>query len=286
MIVTFAALVLAALPLQSQDTNLVSVQRGDRLEAENHTGDITVRTWTRSAVMLRVRTGARYVELERSPGEVMVSLNWEHGGPSRVDYELTVPTWMPLELSGINTTISVSGTQASVSAETVSGHITVEGGTGAVSAESVEGRVTITGARGRIAAESVNESIVIRNSSGEISAETVNGGITITGVDSRDLSAETINGVISFNGPIRDGGNYSISTHNGDVTLGVQEGANASVSVSTFQGEVSADFPIQVHGSREKDFSFTLGSGSASINIETFQGQIRLVRPTAIRTNR
>jgi hypothetical protein len=39
-----------------------------------------------------------------------------------------------------------------------------------------------------------------------------------------------------------------------------------------------------VHGSREKDFSFKLGSGSASLNIETFQGEISLVRPANIRT--
>ena len=281
LLVTFTALVLAA--TQSQDT-LVSVQRGDRLEAENHTGDITVRTWTRNAVMLRVRTGGQNVSLQRDEGEVTVELDWEHGGPSRVDYELTVPVWMPVELSGINTNITVTGTQAAISAETVSGSVTIEGGSGTVSAESVEGRVSVTGARGRIDLESVNESVIIRNSSGTISAGTVNGGIQLTGVDSRDLSAETINGEITFTGPIQNGGSYSLSTHNGDVVIGIQDGASAAVSVSTFQGEVSADFPIQVHGSREKDFSFTLGSGSASINIETFQGEIRLVRPSNIRS--
>ena len=281
LLVTFTALAFAAAP--AQDT-VVSVQRGDRLEAENHTGDITVRTWTRNAVMLRARTGGRSVSLQRDEGEVLVELNWEHGSPGRVDYELTVPAWMPLELSGINTSITVLGTQAAISAETVSGSITIEGGSGSISAESVEGRVTVTGARGRIAVESVNESVSVRNSSGTISAESVNGGITLTGIDSRDLAAETINGAVTFTGPIRDGGSYAISTHNGDVTIGIQDGANASVSVSTFQGEVSADFPIQVHGSREKDFSFKLGSGSASLDIETFQGEIRLVRPANIRS--
>ena len=243
LLVTFTALALVA--VQSQDT-LVTVQRGDRLEAENHTGDITVRTWSRNAVMLRARTGARSVSLQRDEGSVTVELDWEHGEPGRVDYEVTIPVWMPVELSGINTNITVVGSQAAISAETVSGNVTIEGGSGTISAESVEGRVSVTGGRGRMDLESVNESIIVRNSSGTVSAGTVNGGISLTGVDSRDLSAETINGAITFTGPIRDGGNYSISTHNGDVTIGVQDGTNASVSVSTFQGEIRLVRPANI----------------------------------------
>lgn len=280
LIATFTALALVAAP--AQDT-VVSVQRGDRLEAENHTGNITVHTWTRSAVMLRIREGGRSVALERQAGEVRVEIDWEHGSAGNVDYELTVPAWMPLELSGIDTDISVRGTQAAVSAETVSGSIVLEGGSSTVQLQSVEGRVTVTGARARMSLESVNDDIVVRSSIGDVSAESVNGAVTLIDVDSRNVSAETVNGDITFGGPIQNGGSYNFSTHNGNVLLGVQEGAGATISVSTFQGELSADFPLTFRGSREKDFSFTLGNGGASVNIESFQGNIRLVRPGAVR---
>jgi hypothetical protein len=66
------------------------------------------------------------------------------------------------------------------------------------------------------------------------------------------------------------------------VTVGIQEGADAVVSVTTFQGSFAADFPISFRGSREGKFSFTLGQGGARIEIESFQGPIRLVRPGTI----
>ena len=278
LLATVAALAILA---QSGDTTLTA-QRGDRLEAENHNGNITVRTWARSAVMLRVNGSRRAVTLDRSGGTISAELEWEHGDPGNVSYELTVPAWMPVELSGVNSDLSVSGVRAPVSAETVSGNIVVEGGSGNVNLSSVEGSVTLTGADGRIAVESVNDDVVVRSSRGEILAESVN-GVVIIEADSRRVSAETVNGDITFTGPIHDGGSYSFATHNGSVVLGVQEGANAAVSVSTFQGELLADFPVTIRGSRERGFSFTIGSGSARVEIESFQGTIRLVRPGAVR---
>ena len=75
-------------------------------------------------------------------------------------------------------------------------------------------------------------------------AETVNGEIKLDGVDAATVDANTVNGDISYAGPIRDGGRYSFSTHNGDITLTVAEGTNASVAVSTYNGEFESEFPV------------------------------------------
>jgi DUF4097 and DUF4098 domain-containing protein YvlB len=279
LIATFAALALLA---PTGDTT-VSVRRGDRLEADNHTGNITVRTWSQSAVMLRVRGRQGGVSIDRSGSTVSVELNWEDGHSGKLDYELTVPAWMPLELNGIDSDIAITGSRASISAETVSGSITLEGGSGNIHLESVEGPITVTGAQGRMELESVNAGITVRSSTGDVYAESVNGAVLID-ADARRVQAETVNGDITFGGPIRDGGSYSLTTHNGNVMLGVQEGANALVSISTYQGELQAAFPVSVRGTREGSFSFTIGGGSASIEIESFQGTIRLVRPGAVRS--
>src|SRR6185295_4792884 len=127
---------------------------------------------------------------------------------------------------------------------------------------------------------SVNEDLEVRNSSGEIVAQTVNGEITLRINDAASVDASTVNGDISYAGPIRNGGRYAFSTHNGDVTLTVAEGTNASVAVSTFSGEFESEFPVPLQGTRAgKGFNFTLGSGSAQVTLESFQGTIQLVRP-------
>lgn len=279
LLATLTALALVA--PQGADTT-VAVQRGDRLEVENHMGSIAVRTWNRNEVMVRGR-GGRY-SVDRSRGEVTVETDWEGGPSGELRLEITAPAWMALDLSGVNTSISIVGAGAAVNAENVTGDITLEGGDGNIQLETVEGRIMVSGTRGRIAASAVNQNITIRNASGPLSVESVNGTIELLRVESADVSAETVNGSITLSGPLREEGRYQLSTHNGNVTVGVQEGAGVTVSVSTFQGELSADFPVSVRGSRDGDFSFTLGNGRSRLDIETFQGQIRLVRPGTIRS--
>ncbi|HEU4830176.1 MAG TPA: DUF4097 family beta strand repeat-containing protein [Gemmatimonadales bacterium] len=279
LLATFTALALAA--SQGADTT-IAVERGDRLEVETHRGSITVRAWNRNSVQVRGSGGRFTVDYDR--GRVDVEADWEHGDQGNLRFEVSAPAWMVLELSGVNTDITVVGIEAAISAENVSGTISVEGGDGIVELETVEGRVDVSGARGQIYITSVNEAVTVRNVSGTVHAETVNGAITLTGIESSDVEAETVNGAITFAGPIRDSGRYGFATHNGGVTVTVQEGANVAVSVSTFQSEFGADFPISFRGSREGDFSFTIGSGSARLDIESFQGPIRLVRPGAVRS--
>jgi DUF4097 and DUF4098 domain-containing protein YvlB len=171
--------------------------------------------------------------------------------------------------------------------ETVQGEIVVEGGEGLVSLQSVEGRVALRGAKGRIEVHSVNEDLLIAASSGDVTAETVNGEIVLERVDATGLAASTVNGDIEYDGPLRNGGRYALSSHNGDLTLTVAEGTNAAVSVSTFNGEFESEFPVTLTEARKgKRFSFTLGSGSAQVSLESFQGSIRLVRPGSPRDDR
>jgi DUF4097 and DUF4098 domain-containing protein YvlB len=257
------------------------VERGQRLEVNAFAGDIAVTTWNRNAVRVEGEsTGRTRLEITRSGSTLDVRSEGRRGPAGMVDLKLTVPAWLPLDLSGVHTDVTVTGIKAPVTVETVQGAITVQGGEGLVSLQSVEGQVSLHGAKGRIEVHSVNEDIEIGTSSGDITAETVNGEITLTQVDASGLAASTVNGDIDYDGPIRSGGRYDLSSHNGDLTLTVAEGTSAAVSVSTFNGEFASEFPVTLTEARKgKRFSFTLGSGSAQVSLESFQGTIQLVRP-------
>ena len=193
---------------------------------------------------------------------------------------------MGLDLSGVYTDITVEGARGPVTVETVQGEVEVTGGEGLVSLSSVQGSVVLRGAKGRIEVHSVNEDVRVSDASGEIRAETVNGEVRLEKVDATTLDASTINGDVAYDGPIHNGGRYSLSSHNGDITLTVPPGANAAVSVSTFSGDFESEFPVTLtQGRKGKRFNFTLGNGSAEVTLESFQGTISLVRPgsTAIR---
>ena len=171
---------------------------------------------------------------------------------------------MALDISGVYTDITIAGARGPITAETVQGDVSAEGGEGLVSVKSVQGGVSVTGAKGRIEANSVNADVEVRRSAGEISTETVNGGIDLVGTDATTLTATSVNGDLNYDGPLHSGGRYALSTHNGDITVTVAEGASAAVSVSTFNGEFESDFPVTLTETRKgKRFNFTIGSGSA-----------------------
>jgi DUF4097 and DUF4098 domain-containing protein YvlB len=265
---------------QQTDTS-VAVARGQRLEVNAYGGDIRVSAWDRNTVRIEANGSDRdRVQINSSATTVSVRTQGRHGPPSEIDLKITAPAWMALNLAGVHTNVTVQGCQAPVSVETVEGEVKVSGGNGLVSLRSVQGSVALQGAKGRISVNSVNEDVQVTKSSGDIMAETVNGEITLDVVDAATVDANTVNGDISYNGPVRNGGRYSFSTHNGDVTLTVAEGTNASVAVSTFNGEFESEFPVPLSGTRKgKGFNFTLGNGSAQVTLESFQGTIQLIRP-------
>lgn len=270
-----------ALTLAQQLDTTVAVGRGQRLDVNAYGGELTVRTWNRNAVRVETSaSGQDRVEVSSSATAVSVRTHGRQGPPSEIELRISVPVWMALTLSGVNTSMKLDGVRAPISAETVEGDVDVSGGEGLISLRSVQGSVTLRGARGRISVNSVNEDVEVANSAGDVIAQTVNGEIALRSVDAASVDASTVNGDIWYSGPIRAGGRYAFSTHNGDIGLTVAEGTSASVAVSTFSGEFESEFPVPLRGTRKgKGFSFTLGAGSAQVTLESFQGTIQLVRP-------
>ncbi len=278
----FVTLAFALLSVASQQTDsTVPVERGQRLEVNAFAGEISVSTWARNAVRVEADPSARTrIEINRTATVVEVRTEGRRGTPEMIDLKVTVPDWMPLDLSGVYTDISVQGTRGPINAETVQGDISVSGGSELVSLQSVEGNVSLQGAKGRIEVHSVNQDVEVSGSSGEIIAETVNGSVNLQRVDATSVSATTVNGDVEYDGPVKNGGRYSLSSHNGDLTLAVAPGTNASVSVSTFNGEFESAFPVTLTETKKgRRFNFTIGTGSAQVTLESFQGTIQLVRP-------
>ncbi len=277
-LVTGAALVAA--PLQQTDT-VVSVRSGARLDVENFRGEVFVQTWDRNEVRIVADHSSRaYVEISGSGSRVRLRGKSRRGALPTMDYELTVPRDMEIDASGTFTDIVVEGTSADVRAHTVHGDVVVRGGANLVRVASVQGNIRVDGARGRVEAESTNGNIEIDDVSGAVLAEAVNGQILLTAIRSRSVEAVTTNGDVHYDGFIENDGQYRFINHNGNIVLAVPDGVNATVSVSTFNGEFEPAFPITLTETRSggRRFSFTLGDGSARIELESFGGKISMRR--------
>ena len=265
----------------------VDVTKGTRLVLSNQAGEVVVRSWDQDRVRIQASHGARE-SISAEITDSTLRIRTQRGSGSRgpgglVDYQITVPRWMPVNLTGTYLDATIEGTQAEVTVETVHGNAKVTGGNGNVALKSIEGVITVDKANGRVQATTVNEGIRITNSQGEIMAETTNGDIFIDNAQTSNLEAYTVNGEVTFNGTIRDNGAYKLGTHNGDIRVGLGAANNATIFVRTFQGDFAADFPVQLPEgqnarSGSKRFNFTLGSGSARIELQSFGGDIVLAR--------
>ena len=277
-LLTLLAAVSLAAASPSTDTTF-SVGAGTRLSLENYTGSVAIGAWSRDAVRVRAQHHhSTTVVIERSPGRLELSASGHWGVPGVVDWDVTIPAWMAATVEGVGTDVRIQGVQGELKIDTVKGDVTVTG-CAAAEASSVEGEVAVADCRGRISAQSVNEVVRIRGCKGEVSGESVNGDVIVQCPESHDVEATSVNGDVVMSGPFVDGGSYSLSAHNGDIVVGVPEKASLSVSVSTYGGGLSSDFPLTFSEKKKgREYRFTLGTGSASLELDSFQGEVKLLR--------
>jgi DUF4097 and DUF4098 domain-containing protein YvlB len=266
----------------------VDVLKGTRLVLSNNAGEVVVRSWDREQVRIQATHNERVtIDVASADSTLRVRARAARGPAGLIDYQLTVPRWMAVNLSGTYLESTIEGTTAEVTVESVHGNIRVVGGSGNINLRSVQGVITVDKAAGNVRATTINEGIRLTDVSGDVYAETTNGDIEIQNAQTSSLEISTVNGDVTFNGTMRDAGSYRLTTHGGDVRVGLGGVNNATVFIRTFQGNFSADFPIQLpegQSAREgsKRFNFTLGSGSARIELQTFNGDITLARKAIV----
>jgi hypothetical protein len=300
MLLHIAAGALVALAsFQDTDTTF-SVNPRMRLDVSNYAGEIVVHTWARNEVRIQADHSSRdEIRIDRTSSEILVrTASWARlaedfeievgedrvgisfGGlrsPSVVDYEITVPETMALELGGPYTDVIVDGVRGEVTIKVAEGDVQLVGGRGRVAVSVVEGDIVVEEAQGDLKLFALDGEITVDRASGRIVAETTDGEIRLDAVDAENVEAISVEGDIWFAGPVRSGGLYTLTTHDGDVTVLIPPSASARVTVATWDGEFSTEFPAtipdRISGRR---ITFTLGSGDARIEIESFDGDIEL----------
>ena len=289
MSLVLTVVALAALPLQAaaqapQTDTTFAVTQGTRLRMNNQGGDIIVRAWDRSQVRVQANHSRRTTVVITQAGAVVeVSGRSSRGPGNMVDYQITVPSWMALELGGMYAYIDVEGVRGAVVAETLEGDITIKAPAEQVKASTTNGKISVEGARGRVEVHSTSESIRIVDVQGDLFVEGLSGSILLGGIRARTVEAETLSGNLIYEGSIVDGGRYSFLTHSGNISLSVAEATNATISTAIGSGRVSATFPLPTSerpGRRRQ--TFRLGSGSAAVEAETFSGNVQMFRPTEL----
>jgi DUF4097 and DUF4098 domain-containing protein YvlB len=278
-----AELVFAMTAVATTDQT-VNVAKGTKLAINNFAGDVIIKTWDKDAVRVQANHSDREtVDIKQAEQTLSIRSRSTRGGPSRsLDYNISVPSWMAVGVSGTYADVVAEGLGADVTVETTHGDITVRGGSGFVSLKTVKGEFVVEKAKGRVEVLAINEGIRLADISGDLSAESTNGSIILDRIDSANVDLYTVNGNISYDGTIKDKGLYRLTTHNGLIAMPIAERANVTLSARTYNGGIRSTFALPGDSPSEllgKRLSLTLGNGSAHVELESFGGTIALRRP-------
>jgi len=275
----FAAAFGALIAVQQQTDTLIAVQPDVRVGIKNVAGDITVRAWDQNQVRVVAEHGSDdVIEIDADGNELSIQAA-SAMGVGIIDIELTVPAGASIEIQAPFADVSIAGTRGSVSVQAVKGDISLEGGDGVIELQAVDGDVSVSGASGNVEAQSVDGDVTVTDVSGDVRVQTVDGDIILLRIASTNVGAATVDGDVQWDGDIEDGGSYSFVTHDGDLNVAVQQGANAQVFVESYDADFLTDFSLTVPaGENEKRFSLELGTGSARVELESFDGTINLRR--------
>ncbi|HET7584771.1 MAG TPA: DUF4097 family beta strand repeat-containing protein [Gemmatimonadaceae bacterium] len=261
----------------------VTVQRGGRVSLGIVSGRIIVTAGSGSSVRIHatLEDGGRFrFRATDSGAELGVEADDHELGDAHV--EVSVPAGVLIAANTVSGDISVRDTRGVVEAHTVSGDVAVTGAAERVSAESVSGDVEVRGVTASVRAQSVSGNVQAENVSGDVQGETVSGDIILHDVRSRSARASTTSGDVEYDGTIGGDGRYEFQSHSGDVRISLPSGADATVTVETFSGELDSDVPITLQPGQvmtpSRRLSFKVGNGSGQLSVRSFSGDITIRR--------
>lgn len=279
------ALLIAAGPLPAQTTihaGRATAPGGVSLRILNLEGSIRVSAWDQDSIAV---TGTAETDPSRSGFYLAgtttgagfklgmdVAADGRPVGAARI--EVRVPRESRVWVKSNGASIEVDGVRGGLDLYSVSGPIRVSGRTEQLSVESMDGDVELTAAAGWLRVKTADGRVLLSGSADDAAVSTVSGAIVIEGGRYARARFESVTGGIEFRGSIPRGGSYAFETHSGPVTLRLAPDPDATVSVTSFGGEVRSEFgPAPEPGRAAR-----LGNGEATVSIRTFKGAVSLRR--------
>lgn len=260
------------------DTTL-AVRAGARFELQNLSGAVRIRATRRQEIRIHVEYDRARIEIDASSSLVSVrTVPRRNGGDA--DYTVEVPANTPLTVNGISSDVDVQGVCGEAELQSLSGDVRLTCAQGNVSATSVSGDVVVADARGRLEVGSTSGDVTVQGARADVSAHSVSGDVVLARVEGQDIGAESVSGEISFAGPVLEGGRYRFQSHSGDVVIRPDGALNATISVSTFSGDLESDYTVTLSQGRRRarEFEFIVGNGGARVTLASFSGTIYLRR--------
>jgi DUF4097 and DUF4098 domain-containing protein YvlB len=291
----------------------VKIGRDGRFSLNNISGEIVVSAGSGDEVSIEAVKRTRGDKSELANVQIMVDdragrveVRTEHEQNRRdrngrsdhvsVDYTVTVPASVSVDLHSVSGSVKVSGVHGSLRAEAVSGDVTVVDAPRLEAAKTVSGDVSLTGvtADGDLSAGSVSGNVRAKGLKARgLDLGSVSGDINVSDVTCERLGVKSVSGNVEYAGGISRGGRYEINTHSGTVRLVLANPGGFELNGNSFSGSIRSELPLTIGGDssgrtdsrrggrdsvNSHSMRATFGDGSATLVVRTFSGDIIIAK--------
>lgn len=264
------------------------ITAGKTLRIENASGDVKVFGGAASAILIANATirgkdsedakekASTYTPvIEESDHSVVIRQPDVSG--MNVDIEVRIPTGVQVDVRCESGDISVDATQSGVRIDGKSGDIRLTGLDGSIDVDTSSGDVWISDSKSTsLSLEGKSGDVKIEKVKGNISIRTSAGDVHLTEVAGRTISIEAVSGDVHLdvNEPVE--GSINIRTVNGNTRVGIPDGSDCRVALSTLRGAVHTELFLKDEARLEQRITGILGEGTGAVDISAVNGDVML----------
>jgi DUF4097 and DUF4098 domain-containing protein YvlB len=246
------------------------VGRRASVSVVNQYGPISVKPGPGKRVVVTAISYSGKVEIDQSKRGNRISvlshlLEGADADSGRVDYEVVVPA------------------DASVTLHSTTGPLHVEKLHGDVILESSAAMVDVRDmSAGRVHIKTLNGPVTLTNiSDGSVEITSVSGDVVLNAVNGTSVHVNSSTGKIHYDGDFGEAGQYSLTSHSGDIEAVAPSYASIDVVARSVQGKVENDFPLEPEHTSfvtraGSAFAGTMGKAASSVKLLSFSGKIHL----------
>ena len=271
-IVVVMILVLAALAAAQTTRKEIHFKVGRRasISIVNQYGPISVKSGPTKRVMVTAILYSGKVEIDETKRGNRVSvlshlLEGADASTGRVDYDVLVPA---------DASVTLHSATGPLHVEKLRGDVMLEGSTAMVDVRDVNAA--------HIHIKTLNGPVTLTNvSDGYVEVTSVSGDVALNAVNGAQVHVNSSSGKIHYDGDFGQAGQYSLTSHSGDIEAIAPSYASIEVVARSVQGKVENDFPLQPEHTSfvtraGSAFAGTVGKAASSVRLLSFSGKIHL----------
>ncbi len=174
----------------------------------------------------------------------------------KVDFEISVPRAMEVDLKSMSGDLSVAGTEGNARLWSLSGDLTAKGVAGDLVADSKSGDLEIEGC------------------SGALRAAAVSGGITVLSHRASTVSCHSVSGDVRVELRPEERSSVNLKSVSGDLRLKLPADASFKLAAETGSGDIDCGLPLEYAERGDRRVRGVLNGASGTVELSTRSGNI------------